>query len=174
MSQALPGAPRKLLRTDNPDAFASGPEELDEWLRKYAFQDQRANSAVTYVSCDGNSVVGYYAIAVGAVAKQGAPPAITKGGPSEIPCILLARLAVDKRYQGTGLGTGLLQDALKRSVLVSESVGAMAVLIHARDAAARSFYDRHVDAHPSPLDDLQLMIPMQALRAEFADFLPGR
>ncbi|WP_230854431.1 GNAT family N-acetyltransferase [Arthrobacter terrae] len=123
MSHASPDAPRKLLRTDNRDAFAWGAAELDEWLRRYAFQNQRANSAVTYVACDGKSVVGYYAIAVGAVAKQGAPPAITKGGPSDIPCILLARLAVDKRYQGTGLGAGLLQDALKRAVLVRESIG---------------------------------------------------
>lgn len=118
-------------------------------------------------------VVAYYALKVGAVAREMAPRAVAKIGPREIPCILLARLAVDKKYQGTGLGSGLLQDALRRAVFLSESVGAMAVLIHARDEVAKAFYQRNVDFHPSPVDDLQLMIPMTALRQQFADLLPG-
>ncbi|MDH6238174.1 GNAT family N-acetyltransferase [Cryobacterium sp. CG_9.6] len=155
-----PSAPRKLERADNRESFHSGAAELDIWLKKYASQNQKANSAVTYVTCVDGEVVGYYAITVAAISHEEAPSKLRKQAPRQIPCVLIARLAVDLRYAGQGVGAGLLEDALRRSLQVSESVGAMAVLIHARDEVARSFCEHHVDCYPSPLDDLQLMIPM--------------
>nr|WP_241986886.1 GNAT family N-acetyltransferase [Cryobacterium fucosi] len=142
--------------------------ELDEWLHRFAFQNQRANSAVTYVSCVGEKVVGYYAITVSAIAREDAPLGLQRSAPKQIPCILLARLAVDSQYKGQGIGVALFRDALRRAVQLSESVGAMAVLIHARDDEVRAFYEHHADCFPSPLDDLQLMIPMKHLIAVFA------
>jgi len=164
MSDEAPSPPRTLSQADVRGSFDCGAKELDEWLQKYALQNQRTHSAVTYVACVGTVVVGYYSIAAGSVAKRHAAPALAKGAPTEIPCILFARLAVDKEYQGSGLGAGLLLDALRRAVLLSDSVGAMAVLIHARDNAAKAFYERLVDFQPSPLDDLQLMVPTKDLR----------
>ena len=156
-------APRKLAREDVRESFDSGAPELDEWLQKYASQNQRANSAVTYVACDGDEVVGYYAITVGAISKDQVPAALQRSAPREIPCILLARLAVDQRFSGRGIGAGLLDDALRRALQLSESVGAMAVLIHARDERARAFYEAQTDCLQSPVDAMQLVIPMSHL-----------
>lgn len=164
-----PSAPRKLESTDSRESFNSGAVELDEWLKKYASQNQRANSAVTYVSCVDNDVVGYYAITVAAVSRSEAPAKLRKQAPQQIPCLLIARLAVDSRYSGQGIGMGLLNDALRRSLQVSESVGAMAVLIHARDDQARAFYEHHVECFASPLDELQLMIPMKQIRQVYSE-----
>ena len=155
-----PSVPRKLERADSREPFNSGVDELDIWLKKYADQNQKANSAVTYVTCVDGEVVGYYAVAVAAISHEEEPSKLRKQAPRQIPCVLIARRAVDLRHAGQGLGAGLLKDALRRSLQVSESVGAMAVLIHARDEVARSLYEHHVDCCPSPVDDLQLMIPM--------------
>ena len=167
LSAVRPASPRKLERTDNREAFESGATELDDWFRRFAWENLRANNAVTFVSCVANVPVAYYSIAVSAVAKDEAPSKVTQGAPSQIPCILLARLAVDRQYSGLGLGAALLRDALLRSFQLSKSVGARAVLIHARDEAARTFYEHNADCFPSPLDPLQLMIPMKEI-AKFA------
>lgn len=163
-----PCDPRKLEKEDDCGEFSSGAAELDDWFRRFAFENLRANNAITYVSCIGRTVVGFYSIAVAGVAKDDAHPQIAQRGvPSDIPCILLARLAVDSAYQGQGLGVGLLQDALTRAATISESVGARAVLIHARDEQARDFYERNIECFRSPAAELQLMIPMKAVRHSF-------
>ena len=163
--------PRKLLRSDLTEGFDSGASELDSWLNEYAFTNQRANNAVTYVSADGDRVVGYYSIAVAGVELAHVPERLTKGGrPAELPCILLARLAVDKSTHGHGLGVGLLRDALTRAALLSDSIGAAAFLIHARDDQAREFYLHNGDFLDSPTDPLHLFLPMKDVRKHF---LPG-
>jgi GNAT superfamily N-acetyltransferase len=101
-------------------------------------------------------VVGYYALATSGVEKAQAPARVKKGGvPSHVPCLLLARLAVDREEQGGGLGRGLFVDALRRAAKVSEHVGVRALLVHARDEAAREFYLHHGEFSPSPTDPLQ-------------------
>lgn len=161
-------APRKLQKSDDSSSFNSGAPELDTWLRQYAFENLRANNAVTYVSMTGAKVAGYYSIAVAGVEKTNVPSALKKGSvPSPVPCILLARLAVDNSCQGRGLGAALFKDALQRTAAVSETVGARALLIHSRDEAARSFYENLSECHRSPISELQLMIPMKYIRAAF-------
>lgn len=163
--------PRKLLRSDLTEGFDSGASELDSWLDKYAFINQRSNNAITYVSTDGDRVVGYYSIAVAAVELDHVPERLTKGGrPADLPCILLARLAVDKSTHGHGLGAGLLRDALTRAAVISDSIGAAAFLIHARDDVARDFYMHNGEFLDSPTDPLHLFLPMKDVRKEF---LPG-
>ena len=158
-------APRKLEKSDIRDGFESGADDLDEWFAKYAWENQAANNAITYVITDEARVVAYYSIAMAAVEKSAAPNELLKGTrPSQIPCILLARLAVDTAYAGQGLGWELLRDALLRAVGVSESIGAAAVLVHCRDESARAFYMHNGDFLTSPVDDLHLMVPMKALR----------
>lgn len=157
-------APRKLERADLRKGFNSGATELDEWLEKYAWQNQQANNATTHVITDGERVVGYYAITMAAVARDGAPADLQRGRPAQIPCILLARLAVDLGVQGEGLGWELLRDALLRAVQLSESIGAAAVLVHCRDEAAKEFYLRNGDFLQSPVEELHLMVPIKVLQ----------
>lgn len=160
-----PSLPRKLERADSCEGFDSGAPELDDWLKKYAYVNLRANNATTYVSLQHGRVVGYYAITMSAVERGAAPERLQKARPSQVPCLLLARLAVDRQMQGQGLGAALLRDALERALQLSESVAAAAVLVHARDAGARAFYESNGDFLKSPLDDLQLFVSMKSLRA---------
>lgn len=158
------GTPRKLEKSDDRADFSSGATELDDWLRRFAWENQAANNATSYVTTDGSRVVGYYAIAMAAYDLSDAPAALAKNRPRQIPCILLARLAVDRAWQGDGWGAELLRDALIRSVGLSESIGAAAVLVHCRDEAARDFYLRHGDFLASPVEPLHLFVPIKELR----------
>lgn len=164
-SPRKPNPPQKLTREHQRVGFSSGAVELDEWLTKYSWQNQRANNATTYVSTFEGRVVGYYAITVAGIERSAAPEAIAKRAPATVPCFLLARLAVDVEWQGRGLGWGLLLDALRRVLQLSESVAAPALLVHARDEAARRFYLHHVEFLASPIDPLQLLLPTKAIAA---------
>lgn len=157
-------APRKLERSDVRTGFDSGVPELDDWLVKYSWQNQQANTAVTYVITDGARVVGYYAITMASVAKLDAPADLQRVRPSQIPCILLARLAVDRAFQRDGLGWELLLDALLRSVRLSDSIGAVGVLVHCRDEEAKASYLCNGDFLQSPVDDLHLMASIRDLK----------
>lgn len=156
-----PCAPRKLAKTDVREGFTSGAPELDDWLDRYSWQNQRANDAVTYVSVLDGRVVGYYAIAVANVTSEAAPAMVAKGAPRQIPCLLLARLAVDQSMQGLGLGRGLLADVLRRTVGLADAVGIRALLVHARDDVARQFYLAHAEFLDSPSDPLHLLLPVK-------------
>jgi GNAT superfamily N-acetyltransferase len=158
-----PTRPVKLERSFDRSGLTSGANELDEWLRQYAWQNQRADNATTYVSHLNGSVIGYYAITVASYDRAGAPTALVKGAPAQVPCILLARLAVDESWHGRGIGAALLFDALRRAVFISQSVGARLVLVHARDETAHSFYMRHGDFLESPVEPLHLMVSIQEL-----------
>ena len=156
--------PRRLLKSDNLSDFESGAHDLDSWLHKFAWENQRAHNSVTYVATVGDRVVGYYALAAGSVQKAAVSKNFAQRRPHEIPCILLARLAVDKRTRGQGIGTLLLRDALERAVSASETLGVAALLIHCRDKEAKKFYEYHTDVLESPLDPLQLILPMKSIR----------
>jgi len=159
--------PRKLENKDDVHGFQSGADELDEWLTQFARINQRANNATTYVATtEDRRVVGYYAIAVAGVSKQLVPSKVAGvSPPTDVPCILLARLAVDWEHQNRGIGQALFTDALRRAVILSESVGVRALLIHARDENARNFYMKHADLCQSPTDPLHLMITIHLIKA---------
>ena len=140
-------------------------ESLNTWLKKLAWSNQASDSAKTYVIHRNNVVVGYYAIAAGSVRRGEASTRAAKGGqPDPIPVGLLARLAVDKREQGKGLGPALLKDALLRIEQAADIIGIRAVLVHAIDHDARSFYKKF-DFEESPVNDFHLMLLMKDLRA---------
>ena len=159
--------PRRLERADALTEFSSGAADLDTWLIKFAWQNQRANTATTYVTCADTRVVGYYAVTVAAYDRAAAPTVLAERAPRQIPCILLARLAVDRGYQGSGLDAALLRDALERAVFVSDQIAAKAVLVHARDDRARDFYLANGDFLQSPVEPMHLFAPMKALAAVF-------
>jgi GNAT superfamily N-acetyltransferase len=139
--------------------------QLNNWLKRFAWTNQRAETAKTYVAHRQNRVVGYHALAAGSVLKQEAPERIAQGIANHpVGLILLARLAVDRSEQGKGLGKALLRDALGRIAQAADIVGVRAVLVHAIDDSARRFYLHH-GFQPCPIDTLQLMMLMKDLHA---------
>jgi GNAT superfamily N-acetyltransferase len=150
--------------------FDCGNERLSRWLHVSAGQAQRRDVARTYVAVDGTDrVVGYYTLVAGQVEHGDAPGAVRKGASSHfpIPVGLVARLAVAATYQGQGLGTDLLRDALRRILAASEHVGIRAALVHAIDEPAAAFYRRFGFEAATP-DGLTLMVPLAAVRAALA------
>lgn len=139
-------AVRALLADDVLDDFNSGVEELDRWLRSSARVAAAAGTAAAYVLCRDDRVVGYYALAMSAVAHERAPSRLRRGMPDPVPVVLLARLALDRGEHGTGLGGHLLIDALRRSVRGGHEFGARAVVVDAINDDAASFY-QHFGFH---------------------------
>ena len=154
----------KLSREHDLSAFDCANATLNDWLRKFAWTNQQADSAKTYVALDGNRVVGYYALTTGSVHKHESPRRIAKGLANHpIGVVLLAKLAVDQSQQGKGLGKALLFDALSRIEEAADIVGVRAVLVHAIDEAARHFY-LHFEFEESPVDPYQLLLLLKDLR----------
>lgn len=147
------------------DGFDCGNVALDNWLKRHALMNQASDAARTYVTHRDSTVVGYFSLAYGSVARDEAPDRVRRGlARHPIPVVLLARLAVDRSEQGCGLGAALLKNALLRIEAAADIAGARAVLVHAVNEAARRFY-LHFGFEPSPLDDLTLMLLMKDLRA---------
>jgi GNAT superfamily N-acetyltransferase len=155
-----------LTRQHAVTAFDCGTQPaLNEWLKHFAWANQRNETSRTYVVHRTGRVVGFYSIAAGSTRKEDTPARVSKGLASHpVPLILLTRLAVDKAEQGTGLGKALLKDALRRIADAADIVGARAVLVHAIDERAATFY-RHFGFEQSPTDDFHLMLLMKDLRA---------
>ena len=166
MTAAGFGAVEKLSPLHDTSQFDCGKEPLDRFLRVHALANQSANAAQTYVACrEGESVAGYYSLAVGAVERESAPGRIARGlARHPVPVMLLARLAVDRTAQGSGLGKALLKDALLRTAQAAEIAGIRALLVHAKDEEARAWYERF-DFEPSPTDPYHLFLLMKDVRA---------
>lgn len=144
--------------------FDCGSPALNRYLQAYALANQKAHSAQTYAAHRGGLVVGYYSLAVGSVEHQDAPGRVAKGlARHPIPVMLLARLAVDLTGQRTGIGSGLLKDALLRTASAADIAGIRAVLVHAKDANAAAFYQRF-DFEPCPFAPNRLMLLMKDLK----------
>ena len=111
--------------------FDSGEPVLDEWLGRRARVNQASDASRTYVVCEGKVVVGYYALASGAVTQATAPGRFRRNMPDPIPVVVLARLAVDKRFQGRGLGRALFRDAARRIAHAADTVGIREIVVHA-------------------------------------------
>jgi GNAT superfamily N-acetyltransferase len=154
-------APQPLLPTHRCDAFASSEPELDAWLTRRAYANQLGGASRTFVVVDAQqTVVGYYALAAGAVSHQIATPSARRNMPDPVPVMVLARLAVDQRAQGRKLGASLLQDAVKRCALVSQHAGIRALLVHALNDRAKQFYE-HYGFQPSTIHPMTLLLRLQ-------------
>jgi GNAT superfamily N-acetyltransferase len=137
---------------------------LNEWLKRFARMNQASGDTRTYVVHRDLKIVGYCSIAPGSISRKDATAQASKSAPEPIPVILLARLAVDRREQGQGLGAALLKDVLQRACAGAETIGGRAILVHAVDAEAAAFYRRYGFAS-CPGTDLHLMLLMKDLRA---------
>lgn len=152
-------APEKLSAEHDLAAFDSGEAALDDWLRRRAAQNESSGASRTYVICSGNRVVGYYSLAVGAAAHDKAAGRIKRNMPDPIPVMILGRLAVDRTFQGKGLGTGLLKDAVLRTLQAASIAGIRALLVHAVSDAAKRFYEAY-GFIASPVDPMTVMITL--------------
>ena len=153
------------LRVDHElDSFDCGKEELNRFLKRSAWTNQQAHSAQTYVLVRKTVVLGYYSLAAGAVAYADAGERVKKGlARHPIPVILLARLALDVTCQKQGIGPALLKDAFQRTAQAADTIGARALLVHAKDADAKSFYE-HFNFEPSLSDAYHLLLLMKDLK----------
>jgi len=151
-------APESLSTDHQVNAFACGESVLDEWLKRRALGNQTSGASRTFVvATSQKEVMGYYALAAGAVAHQVATRSIRQNMPDPVPVMVLARLAVDARAQGMKLGAAILQDALQRCVLVSQNTGVRAMLVHALNDRARQFYE-HYGFKASPTHSMTMML----------------
>lgn len=143
----------KFQRKHAVEGFACGREELDRYLLRYAWQNQRAGASQTYVGTAGEAIVDYFTLGAGQVAHDVRHP---------VPIMLLARLAVDCRWHGQGIGKALLKDAMQRTLQAAGIAGIRAFAVHAKDEEARRFYE-HFDFIPPPADPVHLFVPLADL-----------
>lgn len=155
---------RKLAATDQVDGFDCGQVALNQFLQRYALVNQKANSAQTYVCCQGDVVVGFYSLVVGSADPQAAPSRVMKGlARHPVPVMILARLAVDKEHQRKSLGKALLKDALLRTAQAADIAGIRSLLVHAKDDVARRWYESW-EFEPSPTDPYHLFLMLKDLK----------
>ncbi|MDQ6436056.1 GNAT family N-acetyltransferase [Mesorhizobium sp. LHD-90] len=136
-------APAPLAEAHDLETFSSGTESLDQWLRRRAWTNQLGGASRTYVLTDDERVIGYYCLSSGALALAVAPGSFRRNMPDPIPMAILGRLAVDRHWQGKGIGTALLQDAVLRAGQAAEILGIRGLLVHAISEEARAFYLRY-------------------------------
>ena len=133
-------APEPLADHHQLDDFDSGEPSLDDWLKRRALKNQVNGSSRTYVVCEGNAVIGYYCLAAGAIDHAEAPSTMKRNRPDPVPVLVLGRLAIHKDHHQKGIGTALLNDAIRRALLASKIAGVTAILVHALSEQARRFY----------------------------------
>ena len=138
-------SPQPINSKHNTAAFSCGTHlSLDQWLKQYAISSAKSGSSRTFVSCINSEVVGYYSLTAGSIEFNKAPDRLSKGMPQyPIPYILLARLAVDTRFQKRGVGYSLLQDAFGRVLNIAEDIGIRAFLTEAIDNDASKWYQQY-------------------------------
>jgi GNAT superfamily N-acetyltransferase len=145
VSHSLAGVERYDPARHDVAGFACGTESLDRWLVRYAGQNQRRDAARTFVATtDGAIVSGFYSLVAGQITHDEATEAARRGLSRRfpIPVAILARLAVDQRHQGQGIGAILLNDALRRVSHATEVIAVGAVIVHAIDDEPAGFYRR--------------------------------
>ena len=140
------------------DTFDCDEPVLDEWLRKRALGNQASGASRTFVVADTSGrVMGYYALAAGAVTHETATGPVRRNMPDPVPMLILGRLAVDRQAQGMKLGAALLQDAVGRAIGVSAHAGIRALVVHAVSERAKAFY-LHYGFQTSTLHPMTLML----------------
>ncbi len=156
-------APELLASHHELGAFDCGVAALDAWLKRRALANQASGAWRTFVVCEGTKVIGYYALASGAVNIAAASGRFRRNMPDPIPVALLARLAIDRARQGNGLGRALFRDAGMRVARAADVIGIRGILVHAISANARAFY-LALGFEPSPVDPMMLMVTLNDLR----------
>lgn len=161
-------APESLTSEHDVSAFDCGEPALNDWLRHRALRNESRFSR-TYVVCRGKRVVAYVGIAAGSVDRAAAPGRLRRNAPDVIPVSVIGRLAVSRDHAGRGLGADLLADALRRIALASRGIGIGAVMVHAKDEAAKHFYLHCAEFVAYPDDSRTLFLPIETVIAAFGE-----
>lgn len=164
--QAKLSPPVPLTADHDLTAFDCGEPALNDWLKQRALRNESRFSR-TYVVCDGNRCVAYFCISAGAVERMSAPGKVRRNAPDAIPISVIGRLAVSRDHAGRGLGADMLSDALRRIAVASQSIGIGAVLVHAKDDAAKDFYMACAEFIEYPADSRTLFLPIETVIAAF-------
>lgn len=170
MGESAERGPQPLAEGHDLAAFDSGVPELDRWLKVRAHANEASGASRTFVLAKETRVVGYYSLTVGGVTHQVAPGRGRRTMPDPVPVAILARLAVDREWQGRRLGGYLLQDAVLRTIAAGANLGIRGMLIHAIADEARNFY-QHYGFMPSPIEPFTLIANMVDLLKKI---FPGR
>ncbi len=158
MTASGPGVPVPLTADHDTSAFICRHESLGIWLQKRALANALSGASRTYVVADNqNRVGGYYALSAGSVASEAAPGRLRRNMPDPLPVIVLGRLAVHGGWSGRGIGSGLLKDAVLRSMQAAELIGVRALLCHAIDDEAKAFYLKYGFVE-SPLEPRTVLV----------------
>ncbi len=139
-------------------------DSLDTWLKRRAKKNQATGASRTFVVCDGWRVVAYYALASSAVAVVETSGRFRRNMPDPVPVVVLGRLAVDRSFQGNGIGRALVRDAGYRVIQAADTIGIRGLIAQAASAQAKTFYE-HIGFEVSPLDPMTLMITLADLKA---------
>jgi GNAT superfamily N-acetyltransferase len=148
--------------------FHSGEDPLDDWLKRRARANHISGASRTYVVCEDSRVVGYYALASGAIAVDGAPGRFRRNMPEPIPVAVLGRLAVDRGWQGRGVGRALFRDAANRVAHAADAIGIRSIVVHAISDEAKNFY-MAPGFDPSPREPMTLMVTLSDIRAALTE-----
>jgi GNAT superfamily N-acetyltransferase len=145
-------------------SFDSGVPTLDDWLRRRARANQASGASRTYIVCEEQRVVAYYALASGAVAIETASARLRRNMPDPVPVAVLGRLAVERSFQKHGLGRALVRDAATRVVQAADLIGIRGILLHAISPEAKAFY-LALGFEASPLEPMTLMATLADIQA---------
>ena len=159
-------APVPLTAEHDLAGFDCGEPALAEWLKRRALNNESRFSR-TYVVCEGKRVVAYFCLSAGAVERAAAPGKLRRNAPDVIPVSVIGRLAISRDHAGRGLGADLLSDALRRIAVASQALGIGAVLVHAKDDAAKRFYLNCAEFIEYPEDSRTLFLPIETVVAGF-------
>ena len=151
-------------------AFSCGNEDLDRYFKVQAGQDRRKNVAVPFVLVEKTTktIAGFYSLSATTVILEQLPPELARRLPKYpyIPATLIGRFAIGTRYQGLWLGEFLLMDALRRALENSKQVASMAVIVDAKNEAARKFYAKY-GFQPFSDEPYRLFLPMKTIAGLF-------
>ena len=156
-------APCPITSTHDVSTFDCGDTTLNHWLQHRAIKNENNGASRSFVVCNANTIIGYYSLAVGAIDRDDSPGKVRRNMPDPIPVMILGRLAVDTNWQGKHIGTGMLKDAIQRTIIVAEQAGIRALLVHALSDKAKNFY-QHCGFHGSLTNDMTLMITLDEAR----------
>lgn len=149
------------------EAFASGVESLDTWLKRRAMKNQATGASRTFVACEDRRVIAYYALASSAITVDDTSGRFSRNMPNPIPVVVLGRLAVDRSLHGKGLGRALVRDAGIRVIQAADTIGIRGIIVRALSLEAKAFYEQ-VGFDPSPLDPMLLMVTLADLNSSLS------
>jgi len=156
--------PAPLADGDRLDDFTCTSPALAKWLINRARRNHHDGASKCFVVCDERrNVIGYYALAAGAVSHEISPGSVRRNMPDPIPVVVLGRLAVHTAWVNRGIGRGLLKDAVRRTLQLASQMGILAMLCHAIDEEAKAFYLKYGFIE-SPIEPLTLMLSLFRLQ----------